>query len=50
MIEKLRAELKAIHEWPAGNLRTDTEKIAVVCRELRAREIARKIAEIASKN
>jgi hypothetical protein len=50
MIEKLRAELKAIHDWPTGNLPTDTEKIAVVCRELRAQEIARKVAEIASKN
>ena len=30
MIEKLRAELKAIHDWPTGNLPTDTEN----CRSL----------------
>jgi hypothetical protein len=50
MIESLRAELKAIQEWPAGELRTETEMIAVVFREIRAREINHKIAEIASMN
>lgn len=50
MIQSLRAELKAIQEWPAGELRTETEINAVVFREMRAREIKEKIAKIASMN
>ena len=50
MIESLRAELKAIQEWPAGELRTETEMIAVFFRGMRAREIKEKIAEMASMN
>lgn len=50
MVERLRAELKAIQEWPCGELKTDTEKHAVVIRWARAGEILRKITEIASRN
>ena len=50
MIESLRAELKAIQEWPTWELRTETEMIAVFFREIRAREIKEKIAEMASMN
>lgn len=50
MIETLRAELRAIREWPSGDLHTDTEELAVIFREIRAREILQKIAKIASAN
>jgi hypothetical protein len=49
-IEILRAELKAIQEWPTLELRTATEMLAVVFREVRAREIKEKIAQIALMN
>lgn len=41
MFGKLRAELKAINDWSREShpLRTQTEKDAVVIRELRRREI-----------
>jgi hypothetical protein len=49
-IEVLRSELKAIQEWPAGELRTSTEKAAVLFRQIREQELKRKIAEIVSMN
>ena len=52
MFGKLRAELKAITEWSRESqiLRTQTEKDAVVIRELRRREITRQLTEIAAMN
>jgi hypothetical protein len=52
MFEKLRAELKAITEWGRQSqiLRTQTEREAVVIREVRRREITRKLTEIAAMN
>jgi hypothetical protein len=49
-IEAFRIELKAIQEWPTGELRTSTEKAAVVFRKIREQELKQKIAEIASMN
>jgi hypothetical protein len=49
-IEVLRAELKAIQEWPVRELRMETETIAVIFRQIRAQELKHKIAEIASMN
>jgi hypothetical protein len=52
MFAKLRAELRAIAEWsrPSQIFRTQTEKEAVVIREIRRREIARQLANIVAKN
>ncbi len=52
MFKKLRAELKAITEWgrQSPTLRTQTEKEAVVIRELRRREITRRLTEIVGMN
>ncbi len=50
MLASLTAELKAIQNWPCGELRTEIEQYAVLIREIRAEEIARKIREIASRN
>jgi hypothetical protein len=52
MFDKLRTELKAITEWNRQTqlLRTQTEKEAVVIRELRRREITRLLTEIAEMN
>jgi len=50
VIDSLRAELIAIQQWPSDDLRTETEIIAVLFREIRSREIKDKIAEIASTN
>ena len=50
MLERLRAELKAIRDWLPGDLRTEIEKHAVVIREIRAEEIRRKIRELAKRN
>jgi hypothetical protein len=52
MFEKLRAELKAITEWSRQTqlFRTQTEKEAVLFREMRRREITRKLTEIAAMN
>jgi hypothetical protein len=50
VICRLRAELKAIHEWPAGELHTETERAAVIFRKIREQEIRDKIAKIASAN
>lgn len=52
MFEKLRAELKAITDWSRQSqiLRTQTEKEAVIIREMRRREITRQLSEIAALN
>ena len=52
MFEKLRAELRAITEGSRQTqiLRTQTEKEAIVIREMRRREIARQLTEIAAMN
>jgi hypothetical protein len=52
MFEKLRAELKAIAEWSRQSqiLRTQTEKDAVVIREMRRREITRELTKIVTTN
>jgi len=52
MFEKLRAELRAIMDWSRQPqiLRTQTERDAVVIREIRRREITRKLTEIAATN
>ena len=52
MFEKLRAELKAINEWsrPSQAFRTQTEKEAIVIREMQRREITRQLTEIAATN
>jgi hypothetical protein len=50
MLVRLRAELKAILDWPCGACQTDTEKAGVAIRMLRALEITNKIKEIASRN
>jgi hypothetical protein len=52
MFEKLRAELKAITEWSRQSqiLRTQTEREAVVIREIRRREITRQLTEIVAMN
>jgi hypothetical protein len=47
-IDVLRNELKAIQGWSTGEMRTDTEKIAVLFRIMRAEEIKQIIAELAS--
>jgi len=52
MFDRLRAELKAITEWsrPSQLFRTQTEKEAVVIREMRRREITRQLTGIAAMN
>ena len=52
MFAKLRAELKAITEWDRQSqiLRTQTERDAIVIRELRRREITRQLTEIVTTN
>jgi hypothetical protein len=52
MFEKLRAELRAITEWSRQTqlFRTQTEKEAVVIREIRRREITRQLNEIVANN
>ena len=52
MFAKLRAELKAITEWSRQTqlFRTQTEKEAVVIREIRRREIARQLTDIVAMN
>jgi hypothetical protein len=50
MLESLRAELRAIREWPLSIPRTETERDAVTIRALRAMEIAFKIKELVAKN
>ena len=52
MFAKLRAELKAITEWSRQTqiLRTQTEREAVVIREIRRREITRQLTEIVAQN
>lgn len=52
MFEKLRAELRAITEWSRQSqiLRTQTERDAVVIREIRRRDITRQLTEIVAKN
>ena len=52
MFEKLRAELKAISVGSRQSqlLRTQTEKDAVVIREIRRREITQKLKAIAATN
>jgi hypothetical protein len=52
MFAKLRAELKSITEWNGQSqiLRTQTEKEAMVIREIRRREITRQLTEIVTTN
>jgi hypothetical protein len=50
MLWKLRVELKAIQEWPAGEMVTATERVAVTIRALRSDELMRQIREIAARN
>ena len=50
MLDRLRDELRAIQDWPCGKMVTDTEKDAVAIRALRAIELQRLIAELASRN
>jgi hypothetical protein len=52
MFARLRAELKAITEWCRHTqiFRTQTEKEAVIIREMRRREITRQLIEIVTKN
>jgi len=52
MFIKLRAELKAITEWSRQSqlFRTQTEKEAIVIREMRRREITRLLTEIVAMN
>lgn len=52
MFDKLRAELRAITEWSCQTqvFRTQTEKEAVIIREMRRREITRQLTEIAAMN
>ena len=52
MFAKLRAELKAITEWSRESqvFRTQTEKDAIVIREMRRREITRRLTEIVKTN
>ena len=52
MFARLRAELKAITEWSRRSqiLRTQTERDAVVIREIRRREITRQLTEIVATN
>ena len=48
--DKLRIELKAIQNWPCGNMVTETEKDAVAIRAFRAIELQHQIAELVSRN
>jgi hypothetical protein len=50
MIETLRAELKAIQNWPCGECRTETEKDAVAIRAFRAIELENQIAALIARN
>jgi hypothetical protein len=52
MLESLRAELKAIREWNRDTqlLPTQTERDAVIIRQMRRCEIMQKLAEIAARN
>ena len=52
MFEKLRAELRAITEWSRQSqmLRTQTERDAVVIREIRRRDITRQLTKIVATN
>ena len=49
MLERLRDELLAIKNWPVGDLLTETERQAVINREVRALEIMIEIEEFTSK-
>jgi hypothetical protein len=51
VIEKLRAELKAIQKWPAEEtFVTETEREAVLIRCCRAIELRQQIAALISRN
>jgi hypothetical protein len=50
MLANLRAELKAIRDWPCGMMVTETEKDAVAIRAFRAIELENLIAELVSRN
>jgi hypothetical protein len=52
MFERLRAELKAINEWSRQSqiFRTETEQEAVLIRDIRRREITRRLTEIVATN
>lgn len=50
MLANLRAELKAIRDWPRGMMVTETEKDAVAIRAFRAIELENQIAELVSRN
>jgi hypothetical protein len=50
-MKTLRAELRAIRQFePAPEMRTETERDAVLIRRLRIAELVTKIREIASRN
>jgi len=50
-MKTLRAELKAIRQFePSPEMRTQTERDAVLIRRLRMAELVTKIREIASRN
>jgi hypothetical protein len=51
MLQNLRSELKAIRQFePSIEMRTQTERDAVLIRRLRIAELVTKILEIASRN
>ena len=51
MLQNLRSELKAIRQFDVGTeLHTQTERDAVLIRELRFAELVTKILEITSRN
>jgi len=50
VLETLRAELKAIQNWPCGEMVTETEKDAVAFRAFRTIELEKQIAELVSRN
>jgi hypothetical protein len=50
MFESLRSELKAIKNWPCGEMTTKTEKDAVAIRALRELELMFLVKEFVSRN
>jgi hypothetical protein len=49
-LERLKSELKTIQSWPCGELHTETEKVAVLYRAIRAKELLSQIEQIVSRN
>jgi hypothetical protein len=50
MLDRLMSELQAIKNWPRGECRTETEKVAVTVRAFRAIELQNQIADLISRN